>query len=85
MTHIISANITASITELKTNPMQVMAEAEGAPVAILNRNKPTFYCVPAELYERLMERLDDVRLAEIVREREGQEEIPVTIDQLMDL
>jgi len=34
---------TASISELKKKPMDVIKEGEGAPVAILNRNHPVFY------------------------------------------
>jgi hypothetical protein len=34
------------------------------------------------MYERLMERLDDIELTEIVRERERQPEIEVDIDDL---
>lgn len=81
MTLILAQN-TASITELKINPMQVMEEAEGAPVAVLNRNKPAFYCVPPALYERMMEMIEDMELAEIVRQREGQPRIEVSIDDL---
>ncbi len=34
----------ASISELKKNPMAVLAQGEGESVAILNRNKSAFYC-----------------------------------------
>lgn len=62
--------------------MQTVASAGGETVAILNRNKPAFYCVPAKAYEAMMEILDDLELARIVREREGQEEIEVSLDDL---
>ena len=44
-THPILADVSAGISELKKNPMSVMAQGEGAPVAILNRNEPVFYAV----------------------------------------
>ena len=56
MSHLILAEITASVSELKKNPMGTVAAGEGFPVAILNRNAPAFYCVPAKAYEALMER-----------------------------
>ncbi len=71
-----------SISELKKNPSAAIRAAEGAPVAILNRNTPEAYLVPAEAWEAIIDALDDMRLAEIVREREGQEEIEVSIDDL---
>jgi len=36
--HTIYADIVASITELKKNPMEVVNHGEGNPIAILNRN-----------------------------------------------
>ena len=47
MTTRVLAEVAASITELKANPMKVAGSAYGDPVAILNRNEPAFYCVPA--------------------------------------
>src|SRR3546814_4858283 len=40
---------------------------------IFNRNTPEAYLVPADAWEAILEALDDLRLAEIVRERQGQE------------
>ena len=71
-----------SISDLKKNPSAVIAAADGFPVAILNRNTPAAYLVPAAAWEELMDRLDDFELAAIVRARLGQEEIPVSIDDL---
>ena len=51
-------------------------------MAVLNHNTPTAYLVPAEAWEALMDRLEDIELAEIVREREGEVGIPVDIDDL---
>ena len=76
------ADFGISISELKKNPSAASRAADGAPVAILNRNTPEAYLVPAEAWEAILDALDDMRLAEIVREREGQEEIEVSIDDL---
>lgn len=58
MAHQILAETAASISELKRNPMGTVAAGCGFPVAILNRNEPVFYCVPAKVYESMVERLD---------------------------
>ena len=71
-----------SISELKKNPMAVINQAEGLPVAVLNRNQPVFYCVPADAYEALMDKLEDMELAEIVRQRESSADIEVSLDEL---
>ncbi|MDB0034790.1 type II toxin-antitoxin system Phd/YefM family antitoxin [bacterium] len=78
----ILADNTTSISELKKNPMAVVEQADGFPVAVLNRNQPVFYCVPAAAYELLMDKLEDIELAEIVRSRQNQPEIEVNINEL---
>ena len=78
----ILADNTTSISELKKNPMAVVEQADGFPVAVLNRNQPAFYCIPAQAYELLMDKLEDMELAQIVEQRRGQPEIEVDIDDL---
>lgn len=56
----------ASITELKRDPMGTFNAGDGAPVAILNRNEPAFYCVPPALYAHLMDILEDEELGRII-------------------
>ncbi|CAA7626771.1 type II toxin-antitoxin system Phd/YefM family antitoxin [Magnetospirillum sp. SS-4] len=82
MTHLILTDVTASVSELKRNPMGTMAAGDGAPVAILNRNEPAFYCVPAKAYEALMERLEDLELNALADARRDQPVIKVTLDEL---
>ena len=81
-THPILADVSAGISELKKNPMSVMEQGQGAPVAILNRNEPVFYAVPAAAYEALIDKLEDIELAAIVRARLDQPEIEVALDDL---
>lgn len=82
MTTRISADVAASITEFKANPMKVASSAYGEAVAILNRNEPAFYCVPAEAYELLMDRVEDLELLSLAAERENEETISVNIHDL---
>jgi len=80
--HPILADATTSISELKKNPMAVIDQGDGFPVAVLNRNKPAFYCVPAKAYEKLMDKLEDIELNQIADSRKGQERVKVSIDEL---
>jgi antitoxin StbD len=82
MTHKILADIAASISELKANPMKVVASGNGMPIAILNRNEPAFYCVPAEAYEAMLELIEDMELLKIVNERQDEGTIEVSLDDL---
>lgn len=84
MSRPILAEMVASISELKKNPMGTVAAGEGFPVAILNRNEPAFYCVPAKAYEALMDRLEDVELNVIAdaRLRDGKKPVKVKLDAL---
>lgn len=82
MLHSILSEHSASITELKANPMQAIEASNGEPIAILNRNAPAFYCVPPETYAHMMELLEDAQLAQLVRARAEEKEIPMTLDAL---
>ena len=81
-THPILADVSAGISELKKNPMSVVEQGEGMPVAILNRNEPVFYAVPAKAYEELIDKLEDIELAQLVKERLGQPTIKVNVNDL---
>lgn len=82
MAHQILSETAASISELKRNPMGTVAAGEGFPVAILNRNEPAFYCVPAKTFEAMMDRLEDLELNAIANERAGQKRVKVRLDEL---
>lgn len=60
----ILANMVASVSELKANPMKVVASAQGQPIAVLNRNQPAFYCVPAAMYAQMHALMTAQRLVE---------------------
>ncbi|AFJ02580.1 Phd_YefM [Methylophaga frappieri] len=62
--------------------MVVIEQGKGFPVAVLKKNVPVFYAVPAAAYEALIDKLDDMELAQIVHEREGQPSRVITLDEL---
>ncbi len=82
MPYQVLTEIAASISELKANPMKVVASGNGMPIAVLNHNEPAFYCVPAKAYEAMMDLLDDIELVKVIKERQSEESIQVSIDDL---
>ena len=82
MPYQVLTEMAASISELKANPMKVVASGKGMPVVVLNRNEPAFYCVPADAYEALVEMVDDLDLLEIVKKRRGEKSIRVSLNDL---
>ena len=69
MANRVLSDFTASVTELKRNPMGTAASGDGATVAILNRNALAFYCVPAGEYHAMADRLDDLELNALAEAR----------------
>ena len=78
----IFADVAVSVSELKKNPTAVMSGAAGMPIAVLNHNRVMGYMVPAELYEAMMERLEDIELSELAKYRRGDKGVSVSLDEL---
>ncbi|WP_455231165.1 type II toxin-antitoxin system Phd/YefM family antitoxin [Geopseudomonas aromaticivorans] len=76
------ADKAVSVSELKKNPSAVISGANGGPVAVLNHNRVMGYMVPAEMFEAMIERLEDLELAEIARARAGEQPVPVSLDDI---
>ncbi len=79
---VILADNSISITELKRNPSAVIEAADGESVAVLVHNRPSAYLVPAATYKRLLDRLEDLELAELVRARAKERRVKVALDDL---
>ena len=73
------ADVVVSVSELKKNPSAVLSGAGGATVAVLNHNRVMGYMVPADVYEAMIERLDDLELAQVVKARIDANETPVRV------
>ncbi|WP_127347384.1 type II toxin-antitoxin system Phd/YefM family antitoxin [Pseudidiomarina mangrovi] len=78
------ASLSVSVSELKKNPSALVEQSNGAPIAVLNHNKPAAYLIPAATYEALMERLEDYELGQLVEQRrdEKSQAIAVSVDEL---
>ena len=82
MNNIIHSRFVASVSDLKKNPMEVVNNGFGEAVVILNRNNPAFYCVPADMYERLMDLIEYKELLKLAEEAETEETVKVSLDDL---
>ncbi|MFB1034208.1 MAG: type II toxin-antitoxin system Phd/YefM family antitoxin [Sinobacterium sp.] len=82
MTTRILTEAAASISELKANPMKVALSAHGEAIAILNRNEPAFYCIPAETYEFMMDHIEELELLAIVEQRKNEASVKVSLNDL---
>lgn len=51
--------INVSISQLKTNPAKIIAQALDYPVAVQKRNRVEAYLVGSELYEKLVAFIED--------------------------
>ena len=76
----ILANYTASITELKKSPSQLIEEAGNEAIAILNHNVLSAYLVPSIVYEKMIDIIDDYYLAKEVEERLDDNVKPIKVD-----
>lgn len=82
---IVLADVAVSVSELKKNPSSVLSGANGAPVAVLNHNRVMGYMVPASVYEAMVDRLEELELAQVVKARIEANETPVrvSLDELI--
>ncbi len=78
----ILSNMTVSVSELKNNFAKIIEQADDQPVAVLYHDRPEAYLLPAEHYERLMEHIEDLEDARLVRERMDGSFVEVDLDEL---
>ncbi len=76
------SHFTVSVTELKRNYADILKQADDAPVAVLNHNRPEAYLLPAGHYERLMAHIEDLEDVKLVRERADGPFVEVDFDAL---
>ena len=62
-------DLTISMSDFKKNPSKVLREAKSQPVAVLNHNKAAFYMVNPELFEALIDEVEDAQLLPMLKAR----------------
>ena len=50
-----------SVTEFRRNPAEYVNAGKGEVLAIMSRNEPIFYCVPAQEYGELLELVEEAK------------------------
>lgn len=76
------SQLAVSVTELKRNYAGILKQADDGPIAVLNHNRPEAYLLPASYYEKLMDYLEDLEDAQLVRERANGPFVQVKLDEL---
>jgi antitoxin StbD len=76
------ADRVVGVSELKKNPHALMRDAQEGPIAVLNNNQIMGYLVSADVFEAMIERLDDMDLAELVCARRHEVSEPVSLNDL---
>ncbi len=76
------SKLAVSVTELKRNYAGILKQADDGPIAVLNHNRPEAYLLPASHYEKLMDYLEDLEDAQLVRERANGPFVQVKLDDL---
>ena len=82
MASLILADVTASVTELQKDPIGTAAAGNGATVESLNNNALVFYCVPADEYHAMVDRLEDIELNALADARRGGPFVEVGLAEL---
>lgn len=60
---------TETISNFKKSPSKVLAKAHGEPVAIMKGSKADFYAVPAALFEKMIDQMEDRMLSGLVSKK----------------
>jgi len=80
----VMASMSSSITDFKANPNAVIEKSRGEAVVVLKSNEPCFYAVPPELYESMLEAMEDLALLMEANARmnDCEEPVEVSLDKL---
>lgn len=78
-----------AISEFKRAPNEIVAEANGEPLAVLTNNKPSFYVISPSAYEEILEQLWELEITPLLAKRLSDlksgksKSIQVTIEDLI--
>lgn len=76
------ADTAVSVSKLRLNPSVVLDSGQGRAVAITNHNRATHYVVPAAVWERIHDMLEDAELNTLCDARSNEVPVPVSLDSL---
>ena len=58
-----------AVSEFKRAPNEIVAEANGEPIAVLTNNKPSFYVMSPSASEELLERIWEIEVTPTLLKR----------------
>ena len=76
--------LTVGISEFKKNPGETLRKANGAPMAVLSHNEPSFYVVQPEVMQRLADALQDRDFAALIMSRRASAAQGNTVEVSLD-
>lgn len=78
----ILSHLSVSVSELKRSPASVIKQSEGQAVAVLSHNKPAAYLVSPQWFERMIELMEDLEDAKLIKKLQSEESVAVNLDEL---
>lgn len=78
----ICPEVSVSLSDIKKDPIAAVETGNGLPVAVLIQEKPEFYCVPADVFEAMVESIEDHELVQLVESRRSERSISVKLEDL---
>ena len=71
-----------SISNLRKNLNNIIEQLRSSPIAVYSSKRPVAYILSAKSYESLLERLDDVDLTELAKNRLQGKRVQVDLSTL---
>ena len=82
MASLVLAEVAITMSDPERYPSLALDAGQGRTVAITNRNRPKFYVVPAAVWERIDDLLDDIDLNALCDARTDEVGVPVSLSSL---
>lgn len=76
------ADVAVDLDTFKDNPSQMVMSGNGETIAVTIDGQPAFYCVPAAIFEKVMDQLEDHELNAIADTRQGSPATRMTVEEL---
>jgi antitoxin StbD len=75
--------MTIGISEFRSDIQGALKRASKKPFAVLSNNKPSFYVISPELFEKLSEAVFDLEIADTIQARKARGHfVPVNVEDL---
>lgn len=79
----ISEPIIVDVENFKRSPVEIFNSAEGRPVEVRDGEDSVFVCISSQDYEAIMDVLEDIELASLVKERVNEPLVDVDLSQYL--